>query len=124
MPYGQRSTSKQKSVRLSGFFGTRRRGLFIGGLKYEQFNEGFLATIKEAYQAKRGLTFFLWSNDDDGPKYVLSMGVERDKEEREDARGNERVPRRRIEADDNPFEEKSERVVSRKIVDTDDDLPF
>jgi len=63
------------SVRLTGFFRTKRPNLMVGSIKHADLG-GLVAKLKEAMQGKKDIAFFLWKNDEGkGPRYSLSADV-------------------------------------------------
>ncbi len=83
MPYGNQGSGsgnrEGKSVRLTGLFRAKRPGLLVGSLKPEDMNK-LIDKIKAAMAEKKGLTFFLWSNNDrNGPPASLSVDVAQDR---------------------------------------------
>lgn len=114
MSYGNRSGGKGSgsSVRLTGFFPTKRRGLFVGGMKQEQL-QGLIDLLKQAYEQKKGLTFFLWQQGrGEGPEFAVTADLERERDDRGSSGYGGRSgggPRRRIEQDDDaPFQRETE----------------
>ncbi len=70
--------SKNKSARITGLFRSKRKGLYVGTARPEDI-EKLVEKIKAAMKAKKGLTLFLWKNDDaDGPAFSLSADVAQD----------------------------------------------
>lgn len=76
MAYGARSEGK--SVRLTGLFKAKRPGLLVGSMKPEDMPK-LIEKIKAAMAEKKGLTFFLWSNQGPGPAASLSVDVAQDR---------------------------------------------
>lgn len=75
---GKGGKKKGTSVRLTGMFKTKRRGLYVGSVT--EIDE-MKSRIKTAIAEDKGLVFFLWKNDDeDGPAYTLSMDVSQDED--------------------------------------------
>ena len=83
------------SVRVTGLFGTKRKGLFVGSLNDEKIQE-LVKLIKKAISSEKEITVFLWkSKFEEGPRYSLNMDLAQDRAERDS-----RKPKRRIEEDD------------------------
>src|SRR5574341_691714 len=88
MPYsGPRRGGKSKytSVRLTGLFKTKKRGLCVGTMQTETIGK-LIEKIKEAKKLDRELTVFLWVNnkkdDDNQPYFIVSIDVARPPQER------------------------------------------
>jgi hypothetical protein len=72
-------------------FRSKRKGLYIGGAKEEQL-QLLIDKIKAAKADGRGLTFFLWKNEDEqGPPFSLNVDVDN---------SDERNARKKVENDD------------------------
>lgn len=70
--------SNTKSVRLTGLFKTKRPGLFVGTCRAEDLKQ-LIAKIKAAKEEDKGLTFFVWKNQGEGPTLSLSVDVEQER---------------------------------------------
>lgn len=102
MPYGN---SNAKSVRLTGLFKAKRPGLLVGSCKPEDMPK-LIEKIKAAMAAKKGLTFFVWSNQGPGPAASLSVDVAQDAPQRSASGGGvygNRPKRDQRSIDDDPF---------------------
>jgi len=112
MAFKFRGKSKKKgtSLRLTGLFKTKRRGLWVGSVtELDEMKAKFKAALAE----DKGLVFFLWKNEDeDGPAYTISMDVQQDDDR---PRGKKRRPE--PEDDDSDSEPESDE-------DSDDEPPF
>src|SRR5688572_14487388 len=108
----KRGNSKNKSARITGLFRSKRKGLYVGTARPEDI-EKLVEKIKAAMRAKKGLTLFLWKNDDaDGPAFSLSADVAQDfpggKKRRpidEDDEDDEREPAAKDDDDEDEAEE-------------------
>lgn len=91
--YGNKGGKKQGTgLRLTGFFKTKRPGLFVGSISNKDLAP-LIDKIKSAKGKELGLTFFLWKNDKQGgPLMSLNVDLERPQ--------SERPKRRPIEEDD------------------------
>jgi len=100
---------KGTSVRLTGLFKTKRRGLFVGSVTEL---DDMKSKIKQAIADEKGLVFFLWRNDpeEEGPAYTLSMDVSQDEDR---PKKKQRPEPEDEDEDDDDDEEKDE-----------DDVPF
>lgn len=106
---------KGTSVRLTGMFKTKRRGLWVGSVT--EIDE-MKSKIKTAIAEDKGLVFFLWKNEDeDGPAYTLSMDVSQD-EDRPKGKTYGKPKRKPVEDDDEDQDEESEEK------DDDEEVPF
>ena len=100
--------SKYTSVRLTGLFKTKKRGLCVGQIQEETI-PALIEKIKEAMKAKKGLTVFLWVNDrkdeENQPYFTVSLDVAQDKAERPAAKPIEDDPFADSQPDDDevPF---------------------
>lgn len=104
---------KGTSVRLTGMFKTKRRGLWVGSVT--EIDE-MKSKIKTAIAEDKGLVFFLWKNEDeDGPAYTLSMDVSQDEDR---PKGKPFKKRKPVEDDDEDQDEESEEK------DDDEEVPF
>lgn len=93
-----------KSIRVTGFFVTKRKGLRVGSTRNEEL-PALMTMIKQAYAAKMGVAWFLWSNppDPDNPKApTVSLSVSQEQPKPVAAAGGVRRARP-IEAD--PFDD-------------------
>lgn len=72
---------KYTSVRLTGLFKTKKRGLCVGTIQKETIDK-LIEKIKEAKKQDREMTVFLWVNDkkdeENQPYFTVSMDVARD----------------------------------------------
>lgn len=109
MPFQRRSSgTREDSLRLTGFFPTKRRGMWVGSTKPDQ-TKAIAALLKKAYDEGKGLAFFLWKQQGDGPEYAVTMAIDNREDRGNNGEGGasgslgyrERTPRRRIEPDDN-----------------------
>lgn len=108
---------KKTSVRLTGFFKTKKRGLFVGSV--DEMDD-LIGRIKKAKAEDKGLVLFLWRNEDveEGqPVFTSYIDVQRDKDEGDRPKGGYKK-RKPIEDDDDESEEKEEKD------DDDDEVPF
>lgn len=118
MAFQFRKGSKKKgtSVRLTGLFKTKRRGLWVGSVTDLDEMKG---KIKQAIAEEKGLVFFLWRNEDaeDGtPAYTISMDVSSD----EDGSKKKSKPKRKpVEDDEDEDEDEPEEEEK-----DDDEAPF
>lgn len=96
--YGKPKKKQGTSVRLTGLFKTKKRGLFVGSVDEK---EAMTDVVKQAIQQNKGIVFFLWRNneaEEGAPLYTLYMDVSQDEGSR---------PKRReiVEPDDEPEDE-------------------
>lgn len=81
----RRSKSKFTSVRLTGLFKTRKRGLCVGTVNAEAIDK-LIEKIKEAKKQNKELTVFLWVNDkkdeENQPYFTISVDVAQPRPER------------------------------------------
>lgn len=111
--YDKRKKKSGSSIRLTGMFKSKKRGLAVGSIT--DLDE-LIALVKKARAEEQGLVFFLWRNDieDDEkkqPDYTLYADVNKDEDR----------PRTRRDRDED------ERPVNKKkiIEDSDEeDVPF
>lgn len=111
----KRGKKKGTSLRLTGLFKTKKRGLFVGSVDADSDQmSGLIDKIKAAKADEKGLVCFLWRNDPDeeGPAYTLSMDVSQD-----DYEGRPKKKRKPVEDDDDESDEDEEK-------DEDDEVPF
>jgi hypothetical protein len=117
MAFKFRGKSKKKgtSLRLTGMFKTKRRGLFVGSVS--ELGE-MKDKLKAALAEEKGLVFFLWRNEDTeegGPAYTLSMDVSQEDDRPKKSYGK---PKRKPVEDDEDQDEEAEEK------DDDDEVPF
>src|SRR5258705_4228101 len=104
---------KGTSVRLTGMFKTKRRGLWVGSVTELEEMKGKIGT---AIAEDKGLVFFLWKNEDeDGPAYTLSMDVSQDEDR---PKGKPFKKRKPAEDEDDEQDEETEEK------DDDEEVPF
>lgn len=116
MAFKFRSKKKGMSVRLTGLFKTKRRGLWVGSVTEL---DAMKSKIKTAIAEDKGLVFFLWKNDDeDGPAYTISMDVSQD-EDRPKGKSYGRPKRKPVEDDDD-----SDSDVDESDEEESEDVPF
>lgn len=76
------SKSKFTSVRLTGLFKTKKRGLCVGTINEEAIDK-LIVKIKEAKQQHKDMTLFLWVNDkkdeENQPYFTASVDVTQDR---------------------------------------------
>ena len=107
MAFNFRNKAKKKgtSVRLTGLFKTKRRGLWVGSVtELDPMKD----KIRKAIADEKGLVFFLWKNEDeDGPAYTLSMDVSSD-EDRPKGKPYGKPKRKPVEDDDEDEDDEAE----------------
>lgn len=73
--YNKRGSGGDRPTRLTGLFASRaKRGLFVGTARPEELR-AVAPKIRQAIESGRGLTFFLWDNGNDEPRFNLSAEV-------------------------------------------------
>ncbi len=101
--------SKFTSVRLTGLFKTKKRGLCVGTIQAETIDR-MIEKIKEAKKQDKEMTVFLWVNDkkdeENQPYFTVSLDVARPapgrgKAIQDDPFGGDNSPERA--AEDDPF---------------------
>jgi hypothetical protein len=110
------SGGKKTSVRLTGFFKTKKRGLYVGSI--DELDD-LITKIKKAKAVDRGLVLFLWRNEDEEegkPKFTSYVDVQREDD------GGKRGKRKPIEDDDEDTE--PEEKDDEGDGDDDDEVPF
>ena len=105
---------KGTSVRLTGLFKTKRRGLFVGSVtELDPMKD----KIRKAIAEDKGLVFFLWRNEDEeGPAYTISMDVSSD-EDRPKGKSYGKPKRKPVEDAEDEDDEAEEK-------DDDEEVPF
>lgn len=98
----QQRQSKFTSSRLTGLFKSKKQGLWVGTARPEDI-EGLITKIKEAKKAGRGLTFFLWKNEGEGPVFSLNCDVAQEFKAKRPIQAAEQAAADAFDEDDDPF---------------------
>lgn len=129
-----RGKKKYTSVRLTGLFSTKKPGLYVGNARPEEI-EQLIKKCEAALDADKGLTFFLFKNQDrdNDMAFSLSADVQSDIKSRKNKR-SERIdeddeeqderPRksgRRVDEDDEQDDEEEEKPRRKSRRDEDDE---
>lgn len=118
MAYGRggygRSKKKGTSLRLTGLFKAKKRGLFVGSAS--ELGE-LIDVVKKAKADEAGLVFFLWRNqlDEDSDKKQPDFTLYVDVNQEEDR------PRKRRKIEDDDEDEPRPKKKGKKPVEDDDD---
>lgn len=111
MAFNRKGKSKRTSIRLTGLFKTKRKGMYVGSV---DDMDDLIGKIKEAKKAEKGLVIFSFRNEDaeEGqPVFTMYADVQNEK-------GSGPKKRKPIEDDDEDADEDDE------TEDKDDEVPF
>jgi hypothetical protein len=116
MAFKFRGKGKKKgtSLRLTGMFKSKRRGLAVGSVDAGSDQmAGLIDKIKAAKADDKGLVWFLWRNEEEeGPAFTLSVDVSQDEDRPK--------KKRRPEPDEDDDEGDEDEDTDEK----DDEVPF
>jgi hypothetical protein len=102
------------SVRLTGLFGTKKPGLYVGNARAEEI-EQLVEKCNAALDADKGLTFFLFKNKDRDSEMAFSLSAD----VQTDFKGRKNKRSERIDEDDEEQEERPRK--SRRDRDEEDE---
>lgn len=118
---GGKGKKKYTSIRLTGLFGTKKPGMYVGTARPEEV-EQLIEKCNEALEADKGVTFFLFKNKDRESDIAYSLAAD----VQQDLRASKNRRSERIEEDDEEqeqeqYERSRKRSNGRRDEDEDED---